>query len=108
MANLSYNSNPRRAIGSKEAGIVAFRTPTSGPPCGMGIDQIAPEALKLPLRDRDLLAASLWESIGDPPMTTAGMDDDEAIELALQRDGEIESGAVKPLTHQELMQRLRR
>ena len=74
----------------------------------MGIDQIAPEALKLPPRERALLAASLWESIGDPHLAVEGMSDDEAIELALQRDAEIESGAVIPLTHQELMQRLRR
>lgn len=37
----------------------------------MGIDQIATEALNLPLRERALLAASLWESIDDPFELTA-------------------------------------
>ena len=32
----------------------------------MSIDQIAPEALKLPTKERTMLAASLWESIEDP------------------------------------------
>ncbi|MCW1884145.1 addiction module protein [Luteolibacter flavescens] len=72
----------------------------------MGIDQIAPEALRLPTRERALLAASLWESIGDPGLDDE-MSDDDAIELALRRDAEIEAGAVTPLSHQELMQRLR-
>ena len=73
----------------------------------MGIDQIAPEALRLPPRERALLAASLWESIGDPDLAVDGLSDDEAVELAIQRDAEIEAGTVVPLTHQELMQRLR-
>ena len=32
----------------------------------MGIDQIGSEALKLPARERALLAESLWESLEDP------------------------------------------
>ena len=44
----------------------------------MGIDQIAPEALRLSVRDRALLAATLWESIGDPNMLPAERSDDEA------------------------------
>ena len=33
--------------------------------------------------------------------------DEEAIALALKRDEELESGAVLPVSHSELMQRLR-
>lgn len=73
----------------------------------MLIDEIAPEAMKLPPRERALLAASLWESIGDPYHLAADLDDEEAISLALTRDAEIESGQVKALSHKELMDRLR-
>ncbi len=73
----------------------------------MNVEQIAPEALKLPIRDRAFLAAFLWESLEDPYTLAAGLDDDEALALAEQRDAEIESGAVVPLSHTELMKRLR-
>ncbi|MEZ0387721.1 MAG: addiction module protein [Verrucomicrobium sp.] len=75
----------------------------------MDVDQLAPEALKLPIRDRALLAAFLWESLGDPYAAPSdGLDDDEAFALAEKRDAEIESGTVVPLSHTELMTRLRR
>mgnify|MGYP002079669729 CR=1 FL=1 len=73
----------------------------------MSIDQIAPEALKLPVRERALLAASLWESIEDPFEIPVDFDDDAALNLAEERDQEIASGRVTALSHQELMQRLR-
>ena len=74
----------------------------------MKIDELAPEALRLPIRDRALLAASLWESIEDPFDLAVERTDEEAITLALSRDSEIESGRVKPLSHDELMASLRR
>ena len=74
---------------------------------GMNIDQIATEALSLPERERALLAASLWESIEDPFEMAVERTDEEAIALAIERDAEIESGAVKPVHHEELMRRLR-
>ena len=74
----------------------------------MGIDQIAPEALRLSVRDRALLAATLWESIGDPYTLLSERSDDETWALATAREEELESGAVSPLSHAELMQRLRR
>ncbi len=73
----------------------------------MSIDQIAPEALKLPARERALLAASLWESVEDPFHLAVGRGDDEAISLALSRDAELDAGSVSPLGHEELMRRLR-
>ena len=73
----------------------------------MSIDQIAPEALRLPARDRALLAATLWESIEDPFELAVGLDDEEAILLAKARDRELDSGAVAPISHEELMRRLR-
>ena len=74
----------------------------------MTIDRIAPEALKLPLEDRVRLAASLWDSIEDPYSLAADRNEEDAIALALARDAEIESGKVTPLSHSELMSRLRK
>lgn len=73
----------------------------------MNIDQIAPEALKLPMRERALLAASLWESIEDPFELPVDYEDEVALNLAEERDQEIESGRVQAVLHQDLMQRLR-
>lgn len=73
----------------------------------MSIDQIAPEALKLPTRERALLAATLWESIEDPFELSVGMDDETALILAEERDHEIDSGKVTAIPHDQLMQRLR-
>jgi len=36
------------------------------------------------------------------------LSDEEAVILAMQRDAEIESGAVKALSHEELMRMLRK
>lgn len=74
----------------------------------MSIDQIASEALKLPPRERALLAASLWESIEDPFELAVKFDDEAVLKLAEERDQEIEGGRVTAVTHQDLMQRLRR
>jgi hypothetical protein len=72
----------------------------------MTIEQLVPEALKLPSRERALLAASLWESLEDP-YELAALTETEAIRLAWQRDAEIQSGLTIPLSHADLMQRLR-
>ena len=73
----------------------------------MSIDHIAPEALRLPPRERAMLAASLWESVEDPYLVSEDLSDEEAINLALAREVEMENGMVKPLSHGELMSRLR-
>ena len=73
----------------------------------MSIDQIAQEALKLPTRERALLAASLWESIEDPFELSVDLDDEASLNLAEKRDQEIESGQVAAVSHQDLMRRLR-
>ena len=69
------------------------------------VDQIAPQALRLPPGERALLAASLWESSEDPYAFAADRSDEDAIILA--RDAELESGTLRPLSHVELMTRLR-
>ena len=72
----------------------------------MKLDELAPEALRLPAKERALLASSLWESIDDP--YEVGTNEEEAISLAVKRDTEIESGAVNAISHQDLMTRLKR
>ena len=73
----------------------------------MSIDQIASEALRLPAKDRAMLAESLWESLADPYMIPAEKDDAETIELAVERNRQMEAGEVKPVSHDEMMSRLR-
>ncbi len=74
----------------------------------MSIDQIAAEALRLPPRERALLAESLWESLEDPFKAPGDMDDKSALSLAIERERQMQSGQVQPLSHEELMARLRR
>ena len=74
----------------------------------MSIDQIAAEALRLPAKERAMLAESLWESLVDPFKTPAVTDDAEASALALERDRQLETGEVQPMSHAEMMARLRR
>ena len=73
----------------------------------MSIDQIAAEALRLPPKERAKLAESLWESLVDPFKIPAESDDAEAVALAMKRDRQLETGEVQPLSHEELMSRLR-
>lgn len=74
----------------------------------MSIDQIAPEALRLPARERALLAASLWESLEDPFDLAVELESEDAIALAVSRDEELETGSVSAISHEELMDRLRK
>jgi putative addiction module component (TIGR02574 family) len=74
----------------------------------MSIDQIAAEALRLPPKERALLAESLWESLSSPHESSAEMDDRAALALARERDQQIEAGGVSPVLHDEMMTRLRR
>lgn len=74
----------------------------------MSIDQIVSEALRLPVKQRALLAESLWESIEDPFDASVKIDDEAATALAIERDRQIEAGEVTAVPHEEMMARLRR
>jgi len=74
----------------------------------MSIDQLAAEALRLPPQERAILAESLWESLADPFEITADADDVETVALAVERDRQIEAGEIQPVSHEEMMARLRR
>ena len=73
----------------------------------MSIDQLASEVLRLAPYERAMLAQTLWESLEAPYLFLTDITDDEAIALAKQRDAEIENGLVEPLSHPQLMARLR-
>jgi putative addiction module component (TIGR02574 family) len=73
----------------------------------MSIDQIACEALRLPPKERAMLAESLWESLVDPFESPSSGADADAIALAAERDRQLEAGEVQPVSHEELMGRLR-
>lgn len=74
----------------------------------MSIEQIAAEALRLPPKERAMLAESLWESLTDPFKIPAWTEDSEAVALATERDRQLESGEVQPISHEEMMGRLSR
>jgi len=73
----------------------------------MGIEQIASEALRLSPHDRAILAQTLWESLEEPDFVFDDISEDEAIALAKQRDREIENDVAEPLSHTQLMSKLR-
>ncbi len=57
----------------------------------------------LPARDRAALAVEFIDSLGD-----AAWDDDQQAGLADERDAELESGAVAPLSYSEFLAGLSR
>lgn len=73
----------------------------------MTIETIAPEALKLSSSERARLASTLWASLEDPYELQCDLSDEAAIDLAIERDRQIESGEVKPVSHTDMMNRLR-
>ncbi|MCG8344693.1 MAG: addiction module protein [Chlorobiales bacterium] len=74
----------------------------------MNLDKIASEALRLNPRERAVLAEAIWESLEDPYFIPNDMSEKEALALAKQREKEIEQGDAVPLSHKELMDRLRK
>lgn len=72
----------------------------------MSLDQITPDALKLPPKERAQLALSLWESLEDPYDLTCERSDEEALSIAIKRDEELASGTARPVSHDEMMRRL--
>jgi putative addiction module component (TIGR02574 family) len=98
----------RFVVGRKAENPVLSLGGASGYIASMSIDQIAAEALRLPAKERAILAESLWESLGDPFKMPAESEDAEALALAKERDRQLDAAEVQPLSHEELMARLRR
>ncbi len=73
----------------------------------MTIEQLASDALQLNSHERAILAELIWESLEDPYFLASELSDVESLALSLQRDKEIEQGTAIPLSHADLMGRLR-
>ena len=63
--------------------------------------------MSLAPEEREHLALSAWESLGDGSNAAInGMLDPEGIEIAEQRDRDLSSGSVKPISHSEFLRRI--
>ncbi len=70
------------------------------------IIELEKQILALPAVEREQLATLTWESlVGDPNVAGTCSIDPEGIEIAAQRDAEIESGVVQPIGHTEFLRR---
>ncbi len=65
----------------------------------LSVAQLEQEVLALPPQAREQLALAAWESLENDLV------DPEGLAIALQRDAEMESGLVKPVSHEEFMRR---
>jgi hypothetical protein len=72
----------------------------------MSITELEKEVLALPAAEREQLATAAWESlVSDPSALSDYGIDPEGIEIALQRDAELDSGAIQAIGHAEFMRR---
>ena len=68
--------------------------------------QLEREVLALPLTERAHLALATWESlVADPAFAADRALDPEGLNVAAGRDRDIESGKVKPISHEEFLRR---
>ncbi len=69
--------------------------------------KIKREVMNLAPAERELLALSAWESLGDGSNGDVVRNlDPEGIKIARERDGELSSGAVTPISHSEFSRRI--
>lgn len=68
--------------------------------------ELEKEILALPAAEREQLATMVWESLVDDRQGLSDRTiDPEGLELAAQRDAEIESGQVQTISHDEFVRR---
>ncbi len=66
------------------------------------------QILSLSAVEREQLATLSWESLVDDPSAASNRNiDPEGLEIAAQRDAEIESGVVQSIAHAEFLRRTR-
>ena len=69
--------------------------------------KIEREVMSLAPEEREHLALSAWESLGDGSDPEVNkMLDPEGISIAKKRDRELSSGSVKPISHSEFLRRI--
>ncbi|MES2440984.1 MAG: addiction module protein [Verrucomicrobiota bacterium] len=66
----------------------------------MSTQELAAEAIALPLSERVSLAQALWQSID---ANCPDVSEQEAVREAVRRDGEVSSGSVIGRSHEEVM-----
>lgn len=68
---------------------------------------IEEEMMNLAPEEREHLALSAWESLGDGSNASVNETlDPEGIAIAKKRDLELSSGSVKPISHAEFLKRI--
>ena len=68
--------------------------------------QLERELLALPPAERARLTLAAWESlVADPAFAADRTLDPEGLKVAAARDQDIESGKVKPISHEEFLRR---
>lgn len=72
------------------------------------LSKLQKDLLRLPANEREALALSAWSSLGrgSDPAINAQLDP-EGIDLAKERDQQIDSGSVNPISHTEFLRRTR-
>jgi len=73
------------------------------------LSKLQTDLLRLPANEREELALSAWNSLGrgSDPAINAQLDP-EGIELSLERDQQLDSGSVSPISHTTFLRRTRR
>ena len=69
------------------------------------VNRLEKEVLALPPAERERLAVTVWESLEIHSQDTDILQDQEGITLAQQRDAELHSSSIQPLTHSEFLRR---
>jgi hypothetical protein len=68
--------------------------------------ELEKEILALSPAERERLATIAWESLVNDPAAAANSEiDPDGIELAVQRDRDIDSGKIQPIDHAEFLRR---
>jgi len=73
------------------------------------LTKLQKDLLKLPANEREQLALAAWSSLGDgsDPAISALLDP-QGIELAFERDKQLDSGAVRAISQSEFQRRTSR
>jgi hypothetical protein len=73
------------------------------------LSKLQEDLLRLPANEREELALSAWQSLGrgSDPAINAKLDP-EGVELAKERDQQLDSGSVNPISQTDFQRRTRR
>jgi len=70
------------------------------------LTELEKEILALSPTERERLAMIVWDSLVNDPNAVGNPEiDPDGIQLATQRDAEIDSGKVQPIDHAEFLRR---